>query len=156
MYLNNMEYRMGSQKQIKLEFIHFLSTQNAEIDRDKWIESEQAHRDLALDENGVYTDSFRISWIAKNAKKYRCKWENSACKSCQSYNCTDKLKVQDENCPNYLNNIRLRVISQDNKLIDVEAINIDTEEVINRYYIVMQMRNGCIFPVFMEHKDSDE
>jgi hypothetical protein len=123
------------------------------MNRDKWIESEKAHRDLGKDENGNYTDSFRTDWISKNGKKYRDTWESSCCKTCQSYNCTESLRKK---CKNYVNNLRLRVISQDNKLIDVEIINIDNSTVIGRYYLVLQIKDSKIVPVFMEHTDGEE
>lgn len=136
--------------QNQMQFIHFINVQIAEIDMDKWIDSEKERRDLGRDKDGNPTDQYRHQWIATKGSRYRKKWDESCCKSCQCYGCTEQLKKE---CPDYTDNIRLHVVSQDNKMADFEVINIDNSNVLGKYYVVLQKKDDEIIPVFMKHED---
>jgi len=133
---------------VELEHIHLMDVQKAEMERSLWIESEKAHRDLSRDNQGRPSDTFMLRWIGQYGKDFRETWNKSCCKSCQCYNCKDGPK---QTCADHVNNLRLMVIKQDSKLIDFEVINIDTHEIVGRYYLVIQKHADEVIPSFLKH-----
>ena len=115
------------------EIARFLGAEIAEIEKDKWIESEKAHRDLGKDALGRPSDTFFIQWVSKHGEDFRKKWDKSCCKSCQCFDCHTEPK---EDCPNYTSKLALRIVKYESRKLDFEVVNLGTGQVINRYILL--------------------
>lgn len=115
------------------EHEHFIKSEIAEIDRAKWLESEKVKRDLGKNEQGKPSDTFTLNWISQNGESYRELWDNSCCKTCQCFGCTEEPK---KDCTNHTDSLRIHIIKNQSKLIDFEIINIKSHEILGRYYLI--------------------
>lgn len=132
-----------------VQFKHFLDKQMDEINRAKWIESEKARRDLGKDNAGHETSTFYLNWIKDHAAEFRDSWDNSCCKTCQCYGCTDEPKLS---CPNYIDSLRIRILKSQPDILDFEIIDIDKKNVLSRFYLIPSHdKDGNIDPRILTH-----
>jgi len=78
----------------------FLSAQLNAIEKDIYLESEKARRNLRYDLKGQPSQEVILNWIEKHAEGFRNAWPESICKECERiFNCHHCLK---EECELYL------------------------------------------------------
>jgi hypothetical protein len=75
----------------------FLAAQLNAIEKDIYLESEKAKKNLRYDEDGKPSQETILKWIEKYAECFRNAWHKSICKECQKiFTCNNCLKEKCE------------------------------------------------------------
>jgi len=133
-----------------IEHKRFVEIQVEEMNRSKWIQSEKQHRDLGKDQNGKQSNDFFLAWIKDHSKQFRLAWDLSSCRTCQCLKCTSG---PTNNCSNYINNLRIHIVSSTSTFIDFEVVDINESSIIGRYFLIISfdLKTNNIEPIIIKN-----